>query len=93
MVALVHLFGLGTERQAQHLMAEADAEDGLAAGDEFLDFGHGVFAGGRRITGAVGQKDAIGIHGEDILRQALAGTTVISQPALVRQRRMLRLRP
>ena len=41
-MALVHLHGLGAERQAQHLVAEADAEHRLAAGDELLDLRHGV---------------------------------------------------
>ena len=65
--------GFGAEGEAQHLVAEADAEDGLAAGDELLDFGHGVFAGGGGVTGAVGQEDAIGLHGEDIRCQRIGG--------------------
>ena len=51
-----HLLGAAAQRQAQHLMAEADAEHRLAAVDQLLDLGHGIVAGGGRVAGAVGQQ-------------------------------------
>ncbi len=60
-VALVHLCGLGAKRQGQHLVAQADAEHRLAAGDQLFDLRYGVFAGGGRVARAVGQQHAIGI--------------------------------
>ena len=66
-VTLMHLLGLGAERQRQHLVAEADAEDRHVLLDQRLDGRHGVIAGRRRIAGAVRQEDAIGIVGEDVL--------------------------
>ena len=92
-VTLVHLFGFGAKGEAQHLVAEADAEDGLAAGDELLDFGHGVFARGGGVAGAIDKKMPSGFMARISEASAFAGTTVTSQPTLVRQRRILRLRP
>ncbi len=59
---------LGAERQRQHLVAEADAEDGLAAeSTSLLDLGHRIFAGRGRIAGAVRQEDAVRLHRQDVL--------------------------
>ena len=60
-VALVHLLGRRAQRQAEHLMAKADAEYGLAGCDELLDLRHGIRTRRRRVSGAVRQEDAVGI--------------------------------
>ncbi|MCY1558697.1 hypothetical protein D9M68_956550 [compost metagenome] len=66
MMTLMHLFGLGTERQCQHLMTEADAEDWQFAVYELLDRWHGIFAGCCRVAGTIGKEDAVWIIGENI---------------------------
>ncbi|MNT00812.1 hypothetical protein D3C72_1352560 [compost metagenome] len=66
-VALIHLDGLGAQGDGQHLMAQADAQDRLAAGDQLLDFRHGVGAGRGRVARTVGQDHAVGIAGQDVL--------------------------
>ena len=53
MMALMHLDGFGAEGEAEHLVAEADAEDRDARIDELPDRGNGVVAGRRRVAGAV----------------------------------------
>ena len=68
MMALMHLFSRATERKAHQLVAEADAEHGLAGFHQRLNGGHSVFAGRRRVTRAVAEEDAIGIVRENILR-------------------------
>jgi hypothetical protein len=65
-VALMHLLCLCTEGEAQHLVAEADAEDRDVGLDQLLDDWHGIFAGSRRVARAVRQKDAIRLHGKYI---------------------------
>ena len=54
-----HLLGAPAQRQPEHLVAEADAEHRLAAGDQLADLGHGVDAGGRRVARAVGEHHAV----------------------------------
>ena len=44
---------------------------GLPLSMSLLDFGHGVFAGGGGIAGAVGQEDAIGLHGQNVFRRGV----------------------
>src|SRR3954466_2068398 len=44
-VALVHLRGARTDREAEQLMAEADAEQRLSSLQHLLDDGYGIFAG------------------------------------------------
>ena len=51
-MAAVHLAGAAAERQRQHLVAEADAEDRLAGRDQLAQHRHGVFAGRRRVARA-----------------------------------------
>ena len=65
-VTLIHFGGLGTEGEGQHLMAKADAEDGLAAGDQGLDFRHRILASRCRIAGAVGQHDTVWIARQNV---------------------------
>ena len=52
---------------ASNLVAEADAEDRLAGGDQFPQHRHRIFAGRRRIAGAVRQKDAVGPVAQHVL--------------------------
>ena len=61
-MALMHFLRLGAERQRQHLVAEANAEDGLAGFDELPDLRHRIFPGRRRIARAVRQEHAVGIE-------------------------------
>ena len=87
-----HLLGPRAQRQAEHLVAEADPEHGLAAVDQLLDLGHGVDAGRGRVARAVGQHDAVGRQRQHLVgRGCCAGTTVTRQPSAARLRRMLRL--
>ncbi len=67
MVALVHLHGLAADGEAEHLMAEADAESRQARLDHLLDHRDRVFTGRGRIARAVRQEDAVRLHGQDIL--------------------------
>ena len=59
-MALMHLHGLGADRQPEHLVAEADAEHRFAL-DQRADHRHGIFAGGGRVARAVGEKNAVGL--------------------------------
>ncbi len=52
-VALMHFFGLSPECECQHLMTQADAEDGFARCNELFDFRHGIGAGGGRVPRTV----------------------------------------
>ena len=67
MMALMHLHGLAADREAEHLVAEANSECRRADVDDVLDDRHGVFSGRRRIAGAVGEKHAVGLEREDVL--------------------------
>ena len=72
-VALVHLGGLGADRQTQQLMAQADAEQRLAGVEQLADHRHRIFAGRRRIAGAVGQEDAVRVQRHHILVRSGGG--------------------
>ncbi len=58
-VALIHLDRLRPQRQGQHLVTEADAEQGRAAVDQFANLRHRIDARRRRIARPVGQDHAI----------------------------------
>ena len=92
-MALSHLHRAAAERQAHELVAEADAEGRHLLGEELADDRHGVFAGGRRIAGAVREEHAIGLQRQDVGGVVVAGTTVTAQPASASSRRMLRFTP
>src|SRR5437899_2000970 len=62
MVALMHLAGGGANRDAEHLVAEADAERWHAAVDDLADHRHRIFPGCRRIARAVGEEHAVGLE-------------------------------
>ena len=65
-MALVHLERLRADREREHLVAEANAEQRLFGGEPLLDYGHGIFTRRRRITGAVGKEQAIWIMRHDV---------------------------
>ena len=48
-------------------MAEADAEDRLAARDQCLDHRHGVSAGGGRIARPIREKNPVGLVAQNVL--------------------------
>ena len=58
-MALVHFHGPAAERDAEHLMAEADAEDRQPGIDQRADHRHRIFSGRRRIAGTVGEEHPI----------------------------------
>ena len=49
------------------LVAEADAEGRHLLVQQRADHRHGVFAGRRRVAGAVGQEHAVGLHRQDLV--------------------------
>ena len=63
----LHLLGGAAERQRQHLMTQADAEQRLAARQELLDLRHREPPGRRRIARAVRQEDAVRLERQDLL--------------------------
>ncbi|QTK80940.1 Thioesterase [Agrobacterium tumefaciens] len=70
-MALMHLFGLGADRKAEHLVSEADAEDRQVGLDEVLDDGNGILARCGRVSGAVGQEHAIRLQRHDVFSRGL----------------------
>ena len=70
-MAELQLEGLRAQRQAEQLMAQADAEDRLLA-DQVADGVDGVVQGGR-VAGAVGQEDAVGVVRQHLLGRRRAG--------------------
>ncbi len=90
-----HLDGRRAQRQGQHLVAEADAEHRHLAVQQLADHRHGILAGGGRVAGAVGEKDAVGLAAPGCPRpRVVAGTTVALAAGDGEQgRRMLRLTP
>ena len=71
MVALMHLFSLCANGKAEHLVAEADAEDRQVGLDEVLDDRNGIFARRGRVSGAVGQEHAIRLQRQDVFSRSL----------------------
>ena len=65
-MALMHLHGAAAERDAEHLMAETDAECRHAVVDHAADHWHRVFAGFRRIAGAVRQEYSVRLQRDDV---------------------------
>ena len=66
-MALMHLLRLAAHGDAEHLVAEADAEGRRAALHNLLDDGHRVLAGLRRIARAVRQEHAVGLQRHDVV--------------------------
>ena len=92
-VAARHLARPPAERQRQQLVAEADAEDRLARGDQIAQHRHGICPGRRRVARAVRQEDAVRPVAQDILGRG--GRRHHGDPAAMRgeHRRMLRFAP
>ena len=67
-MALVHLERLCADREREHLVAEANAEQRLFGREPLADHRHGIFARRRRIAGAVGKEQAIGIMRHDVFK-------------------------
>jgi hypothetical protein len=65
-VALMHLARLAADGEAEHLVAEADAEHRQARRDQLLDLRHRVFAGRRGIAGTVGEEHAVWLARQDV---------------------------
>ena len=73
-VALEHLGRLAADRQRQHLVAKADAEQGLLRFQHLLDHGNRIFAGCGRIARAVRQEEAVGLVAHHLVEaDAVAG--------------------
>src|SRR3954470_16090042 len=66
MMTLMHLFGLGADSQAEHLVTQANSKGRRAGADHFLNHRHGVLAGLRGIARAVGEDHAVGLHRQNI---------------------------
>ncbi len=77
------LVRLRADREAEQLVAEADAEHRLARPpSSCLDHRHRIDAGRGRVAGAVGEEHAVGRWRHDLVeRVAVAGTTVTRAPA------------
>src|SRR5215471_19118229 len=70
-VALMHLHRPAADGDAEHLVTEADAEGRRARVDQLLDHRYRVFAGCRRVTGAVREENAVGFQRHYVLGQRL----------------------
>lgn len=92
-MALMHLDGFRAECERQHLVTEADTKDRDFRFKQLADHGHGVFGSGRRITRAVGEEYAIGLHGEDVGGAGSGGNHGHFRTEPARRRRMLRFAP
>src|SRR3546814_17985084 len=65
-MALVHLGRLRAHRDAEHLVAKADAEQRLSGVEPLLDHRHRIDAGRGRIAGAVRQEKAVRLVRHDL---------------------------
>ena len=73
-MAVVHLDGLATQRQRQHLMAETDTKDRqVSVVQNALDHRHRIFASGGWIAGTIGEEHAIGAMGQDFFGGGCGG--------------------
>jgi hypothetical protein len=92
-VAELHLEGLGAGGQRHDLVAQADAEGGIAVLDQ-LARGVDRVVAGLRVAGAVGEEHAVRL---ELLhfggRASCAGTTVTLQPRSASMRRMFCFTP
>ena len=93
MMALMHLARSAAEREGEHLVAEADAEDRLAGVDELLIAGTAYSPVAAGSPGPFDRNTPSGLSASTSSAVAVAGTTVTLHPAVARQRRMLRFKP
>ena len=70
-VTELEFVGLSAGGVSQKLMTEANSKEGSAA-DEFTYFGMNIVEG-RGVAGAVGEKDAVRAHGEDVFGRSGGG--------------------
>ena len=66
-VAALHLAGLAAQRERQHLMSEADAEQRHPLVEHGLDGGGGIDCRRRRIPRPVGEEHTVGLVPQDVL--------------------------
>jgi len=90
-VAELELVGFAAEGEADELMAEADAEDGRAAG-EAADVVLGI-RDGLGSPGPLERKTPSGLRARTSSAEVCAGTTVTRQPSWASMRRMFFLMP
>jgi len=90
----LELVGPSAAGEAEDLVAKADPKDGADVGGphEIAGGAHGVVAR-LGVAGTVGEEDPSGSNASASAALVVAGTTVTSQPALARSRRMLRFMP
>ena len=70
-VAELQFIGLRAVGQADHLVAETDAEDGQAAPELFYQLNHRLYILG--VAGAVGEKEAVRLHLQYLLGRGVPG--------------------
>jgi hypothetical protein len=93
-VALVHLFRLAADGEAEHLMAEADAKDRNARLDQVLMTGTAYSPVAAGSPGPFDRKMPSGFWRQHCRPAGVvAGTTVTLQPRPAKRRRMLRFTP
>ena len=92
-MAELQLEGLAAHRQAENLVAEADAEHRHVRRDQRLRVVDRV-GQRRRIAGAVAQEHAVGIGRQQLgRRRASPDNTRTSQPCALSRRRMFHFMP
>ena len=68
-MAVAHLDCLTAKGQCKHLMTKANPENRkVGLGNHVFDHRHGINAGCRRIAGAIGQENPIGVMGHHIVK-------------------------
>ena len=89
---LVHLHGLAAERDAEHLVAEANPKVGVPV-DQLRITGTAYCPVAAGSPGPLERNTPSGLSAAMSSALVLAGTTVTLQPTLASRRRMLRLMP
>ena len=92
-MALMHLRGLAAERDAQHLVAEADAEHRHARSISVWITGTAYSPVAAGSPGPLDRNTPSGLSARMSSAVVVAGTTVTLQPAPASRRRILRLMP
>ena len=91
-MAELQLVGLAAQREAEQLMAEADAEDRLLA-VQLADVPDCAYSSGSGSPGPFERKTPSGFSASTSSAEVSAGTTVTRQFSRVSRRRMLCLMP
>src|SRR3954451_19816724 len=66
MMALMHLRSLGSDREPEHLMAEANSKGRRTGVDDLLNHWHRVLAGFGGIAGTVRKENAVRLHRQNL---------------------------